>query len=368
MKKIFLSAMTLSMIILTSCNGGGKTENTTNQDSLQQQVSEPKTETPKAAETSKFQKPSEDIAKLIWDKNFKSKYKDDAKIEDITITSDKSIDNVIYSYKTTEFFEYEDGGMVNSFINHSLACYQNNDGSWLVVDCFDAEGSEDMTPNYAINFYNYKDGNLNSINKNLFEIVTNKLEVLEDDKKGFGGYIENLAFEFNPTYILVIDGDKVNSLTWNGEKFDVAPATEAQYISEKDLFYKVANENNILKGKQFDFTFDGYYLELNQFMVDNYEMSYGRFKLNNGGYYIYLRSTDQNTKEQIVEKYQFIDGKLSLISNKAFFDEVGLSINDGQVMFSISNMRQVAYFYPYKDDDFDYENVKDFYWNGEKFE
>lgn len=363
MKKIFLSAIAMSALILTGCEGNGNSDN--QESAPSQQVKESQQ---LVTENSDHQKPVEDIAKLIWDNNFKSQYKDDCKNENLSITSDKSVENVIYSYYTAEAFEYDDGGMINEFMFHTLACYQKKDNSWLVIDCIN-EFNSDATNyyEYNIHFYNYVDGNLNSITENLFGNVTNKISILENDKKGFGGFIDNLQIEFNPNYIIVIDKNQATAMNWNGEKFDIAPATDAQYISEKDLFYKVADENKYLKGKNFDFSFDDKYLELNQFKSGNYNMSYGRFKLNNGGYFIYLRALPENSKDQTIYKYQFVDGKLSLISDNAFCNEVGVSAANGEVIFTVSNLSSCAMFYPYKDDDFDYDNVTYFYWDGEKF-
>ncbi len=334
MKKQLLTLAAASALMLASCGGAGNNGAVGNSDSSAV-VEASDTEADNNISW-KFQKPSTDIAKEIWDKYYKKKNNN----ADIS-----SIQNVICDYGDVETVEYDDGGMVNIFKRTKIACFQHNDGYWHVVELRTEFCSDGCDEEYTLKHFKYQNGKLTEITS-----TEGLYKGMEEDPSYF--YNPECA----PSY-LILSGSSPKAFNWDGSKFIVADPTIAQFITEEDLFKKVVAENPQLKGKKIDIGFSSDYAEWEGFTVDGTNFSYGRYKLKEGGYAIYLRAKKDEGKA-IVYKYTFINGKLKYVSDKDFFKEIGDPDAAGKDINFTSN--------PY----FQGLNVgrDNFSWNGETWE
>lgn len=307
MKRQILTIAAISALMLASCGGGNSNSNSaSDQDSSATQeatLDDPTEE--QSANGWKFQKPSTDIAKEIWDKYYKKKNNN----ADIS-----SIQNVICDYDDVETIEYDEGGMVNIFKRTKIACFQHDDGYWHVVELHTEFCSDGCDEEYTIKHFKYQNGKLTEIKDT---------EGLYESLEEAPSYIYNP--ECAPSYLVLsleMDGSSPKAFNWDGSKFVVGQPTIAQFISEEDLFNKVAAENPLLKGKKIDIGFSSDYAEWQRFSVNNTSFSYGRYKLNEGGYAIYLRARKDEGKATVY-KYTFTNGELKYVSDKDFFKEIG---------------------------------------------
>lgn len=301
MKRQLLTIAAASALMLASCGGGSNSSNNSNSDS----TSVEQDSVPESVNGWKFQKPSTDIAKEIWDKFYKKK-NNNAEIS--------SIQNVICEYGDVETVEYDDGGMVNIFKRTKLACFQHDDGYWHVVELHTEFCSDGCDEEYTIKHFKYQNGKFTEITSN-----EGLYEGMEEDPSYF--YNPECA----PSYLVLsleMDGSSPKAFNWDGSKFVVHSPTIAQFISEEDLFKMVSAENPQLKGKKVDIGFDSDYAEWQRFSVNNTSFSYGRYKLNEGGYAIYLRARKDEGKATVY-KYNFTNGELKFVSDKDFFKEIG---------------------------------------------
>lgn len=363
MKNAFI-VLTFASINFMACSSGGNSNQNSfqNADSLQVAQLDSVEETIKDNGPWKFEKPNEDIASTIWNKFYKSQFKGEEKNGNITINENKSIDNVIYKHDITEYVEYEEGGMINVFQKKYIACYKNGN-DWTVVEVSSNENSDAGESDGDIKFLKYKDGKLID-DFEVFSAPESNLLRWTDDLKCYSW--NGLRFTMFNSKFLIISPQEFLSFEWNGEKFVPGEITEAEYITEENLFKKVIAQNELTKNLQINIDFNSDYAEWGDFTVNDTRFSYGRYPLSETDYAIYLSAMPNRDKHENVNvyKYIFINGELKYVSDKAFFEETNTQSSDSLWVRFYSNDYNCYLTIGLGED---YDTYKNWNWDGEKF-
>lgn len=360
MRYSFYTLAAFTTAFLTACNGGSSNGSQT-QDSTQVQMTE-NVASSSLSQGSTSQASDENIALTVWERIFKGKPSANAKINGSFSIQDEEMETI----------EYEDGGMVNSYTYKRIACFPMTDNSWKIVEYLGYLMSDSGETECTVYSYTYSNGTLTlnesefipEINSFFSEVV--RLNWNEEDNSYFG---TNAEFDFGTDYALIISNGNAVALNWNGASFSPTKPTEKQFLSEEALFKKVAAVFPYLKDKEVNISFDTDYCEWGDFFIDSNRYSYGRYKKNDGSYLIYVSCTPKEARP-IIYKYSYNNGKLDLLSENAFFDEVtvGTNLNDGKeheifIKFESNPFKCSAFTVI----DEDYDNSRDYVWNGESF-
>lgn len=356
MRSSIFTAAVLSSALFTACNGGNNSGSQTQYSSLAQ-LSDTVI-SPVASQAT----PDENIALSVWEKIYNDKPSAEAKL----------IGNVVIIDENVETIEYDDGGMVNSFRYNRIACFPLSDNSWRVIEYCGSLLSDSGETETAIKSYVYSNGTLtpdqSEFIPNLTSFLPEDMQLnWNEDEKVYYGY--DTEFDFGTDYATVIYKGNAVALNWNGATFIPAEPTEKQFLSEEALFKKVVAVFPYLKDKDVNISFGTDYCEWGDFFIDGDRYTYGRYKKNDGSYIIYVSCTPKEAK-QIIYKYSYNNGILKLISENAFLDEIAetTNLNDGKehqtyVRFE-SNPYKCSVFVLI---DEDYDNARNYEWNGESF-
>lgn len=322
MKKQIITIATA--LLMASCSSNANQANNANQNPKDSsQIQEEKVEE-KAVEPVKEEK---NIAKEIFDLEYKEIVIRDNQNENVTVRANYSLGNRLYVYNTTLFEDLgEDEGMRNNFGNLTLACFpKGND--WVVVKLGQSELSSGDDLDSYLYFYEYKDGKLNPINalvdKNIFEEEYNAN--WDEEYLCFKSYSAIMALNENGLAILRASGEKSSgkAFAWNGSKFEVSKNIDQILTTEEELFNKVANQNQYLKGKEISISFDRYECGWENFEVDGNNFSYGRYQIE-GGYTAYL-AVEKGEKNVEVFKYTYQNGQLKDEGKDAILKDLSLA-------------------------------------------
>ncbi len=342
-----------SAILMASCaSNANQNSNQEAQDSLvnQEEVvnQEPKEEV----------KEEKNIAKEVFDLEFKDICLQDAQNENVTIRANYNLGNKVYVYNTTLFEDLgEDEGMRNNFDNFTLACFpKGND--WVVVKLGQGELSSGDDVESYLYFYEYKDGKLYEIaplvdHKALEE---NNVE-WDEENQCFTTFTQRMALNENGFAVLnsKMDKSSAKAFAWNGSKFEQSKNIDQIYTTEEELFTKIANQNQYLKGKEISISFDRYECGWGNFKLDDKFCTYGRFAIEDG--YVAYLAVEKSEENYEVFKYTYQNGQLKDEGKDAIYSDLSIAKTD-KLNITIHSNEFNSYVMA---------NNESYYWNGSKF-